>query len=248
MRGANRRRLVKMSPEFDVDRIGLIIFSDIKEDSQPLARSIVNNLNAVRTHYLEYIEALALRELCARQSTKEYEEWKIRSSSETFRESPPNVDGLWSKWEPLAVRAACMALRDYLFALEPLQRGFRNIEEWRERVDGKMLRDARRRFDEFFPNIERARHSVAHPEGYNQPNHGHAVKGTIELPDGSVLIKNASAATLKVMTGSHYMVTYKGQVISVNMSPEASRFLKENVFQIYKAFEPIVYQFSKGLF
>ena len=100
-------------------------------------------------------------------SEQYFKEHKLFNSSDfDYKNRPISLHESWSR---LAARNGALELRNYRKTLETIQSTSGKIDDIRNTIDLKILRNARKRFDKYFPDVDTLRHSVAHPEAYNDP-------------------------------------------------------------------------------
>jgi hypothetical protein len=79
-------------------------------------------------------------------------------------------DTVFPGWHEIAHEAAVLAARNYGKALEPTSRLAGSIPNWRDRIDYGLIKEARGEFQTRFPTVDPARHAVAHPEFFANPD------------------------------------------------------------------------------
>jgi len=91
------------------------------------------------------------------------------------------AEGLFSDWMGVAGRDGALTLNNYSVVLSRIRKLVGQIPTWLPQVDAQTLKRAATEFDRAFPFAQKLRHSVAHPEIYNNPNKKMGIDGPFEL-------------------------------------------------------------------
>lgn len=212
----------------------------IQESARENAENVAANLMDLRDQYLDFAHAYALRQHCVEAEANERKDRsRLRAEGHFLG---PNLS-VWPEWQKLAVNAACMALRNYLVALEPIKRKSGLVPEWAPLVDADAIKKARKAFDARFPKIRDVRNSVAHPEDFSRPNNRHFVSGEIPAPGGghpNFMISSGGNLSIKHgQVEDYFFTTFDGQPLEAEISFEAVKFLRDTTLSIFEAFSRV---------
>lgn len=132
------------------------------EDVALIVDSVRKNISELSGQCEIFAASLALRQFSEQQDEA------LRVAE---KDNPAFLQGdtLWRQWTFVAARAAGMAARNYVFALQSLQALPGTVSEWNGLIDVDRIKAARSEFNAAFPGIERVRHAIAHPEHHSNP-------------------------------------------------------------------------------
>jgi hypothetical protein len=170
----------------------------VPEEEMEIARAITSNLQALSTEATNIAAAVALFGLCAGKQER----------------------GLWQDWMRVAARDGAMSIRNFGEALAKVRGLIGKVSTWHSMVDTKALKSAETIFREKFPFAHNMRHSVAHPELYNDPSKKMGISGSLdELGIHAQDVTNLSIQGL--ITGVTFASTFKGSLVRYDVSAES---------------------------
>jgi hypothetical protein len=189
-----------LKPEFRVPIAPIIPVFDLPRDVKPAAQSLVDNLRDVHSNAESITAAIALYEVSNQQQERGW---------------------LFRQWMFLAGEAGAMEIRNYGKALAAVRKLVGQVPQWLGRVDAQALKESEADFKTYFPNADKLRHSVAHPEFYSDPSknmYGPPPPGMVNSEGGGHQI---------MMQGSIYnnqfTATFEGVTVSYPLTSETSR-------------------------
>jgi hypothetical protein len=113
-----------------------------------------------------------------------------------------------------------MSIRNFGEALAKVRGLIGRVSTWRSMVDTKTLKSAETTFKEKFPFAHKMRHSVAHPELYNDPFKKMGISGSMdELGIRASDVTNLSIQGL--ITGVTFASTFEGALVRYDVSAES---------------------------
>jgi hypothetical protein len=171
-------------------------------------RSVCEYLKALAASSLRYSEAVYATRICGALLIAR------RDEAEVLRNTA--VTG----WFGIAGEAAVLSARNYWKALEALDGLPGSIPAWLTAVDFAAFNAAKNDFKRRFPEVDRARHSIAHPEFYPNPDMG-------MMRDGQTVPNDRY---------NGFTAIFEGQLIRCEVTEEAAQFLAENAARVFAAF------------
>jgi hypothetical protein len=147
----------------------------------------------------------------------------VASRIEEMREAM--YDTVFPGWARIGGQAAVLSARNYWKALEALDGLPGSIPQWREAVDFGAFKEAKNAFGERFPEVDRARHSIAHPEFY--PN-----------PDMAMRPEGWQPPSLEDRYEG-WWAYFDGVLVRCEVTEAGARFMAENAAKVFAAFEAI---------
>ncbi|WP_236575110.1 hypothetical protein [Sphingobium sp. S6] len=176
----------------------MLLMHGVREEEKEIARAITSNLNALSTEANNIAAAVALFGLCAGKQER----------------------GLWQDWMRVAARDGAMSIRNFGEALAKIRGLIGKVPTWCSVVDTKALKSAETTFKETFPFAYKMRHSVAHPELYNDPSKKMGISGSMdELGIRANDVTNLSIQGL--ITGVTFASTFEGVLVRYDVSAES---------------------------
>lgn len=158
-----------------------------------------------------------------------------------FAQSQPNGDFgptfLMRRWQMLAARNGALALRNFCQNLAAARGIVGKVSFWKGRIDLKALKGIERDFRSQFPDIDKLRHAVAHPEFYADPSIN--MKGKpAEIPGFSFMgyMKVRDALGF----GGTYATTINGMTVHYQLSRENALFVRNLTLRSYAAVSQLV--------
>lgn len=154
---------------------------------------------------------------------------------------------VFSSWQLLASRDACMSIYHFGRARDGLHETLGSCLYIKDRLDRAALRNATKLFDAHFPHYVQMRHAIAHHEETKntlKAQQKHAFQdGETEIVPG-IKIKGESGGRI-MMTGNLFNRTFQmmweGTVLTCDMIPETGKNLAEvrdHYFSVFKAIRP----------
>jgi hypothetical protein len=205
-----------------------------------LQQSVQDDVNDLARWSEAFVAASALRRVCENQMLAPKDEAEIRWSDDLAAFYPAN---LWSQWSSMAVRSAGMAARNFGKALHKIVRNVESVPDWRGGVDRGSLKESSALFSANFSQIDRVRHSFAHPEYYSMPSKKMAAEikadderfGLFNLTPGATI----TMAAQTLMVGDNVYVTIDGDVATFELSEASASVLIAITNTVYNALEGI---------
>lgn len=144
---------------------------------------------------------------------------------QTAKHPPPSVSrAVASRWRFVACNECVLELYHLRSRLDKIQSiQLRKCPSLRPFIDISRLRSARKRLDEYFPDIEALRHATAH-KGENE------AYSEIHAPDGLFALTRLRDADI-------FSTPYQGQLRSLAITMESLQRMSEVVVEFIGAFE-----------
>lgn len=216
-----------MRPEFIPPDTIQLPFTDLPEDERELGLAFQENLNDLRRASSDLSYALALFQ---------FSDTQILESHKIERFLSPNA--VWHPWKFIAVKFGGLSIRNWGQALGAIQGLVGRVPTWAQQIDSTKFRELRREFDERFPNIDKLRHSIAHPEAYSNPQKNTSTSGTISIP-GAHFENVGSIQVQANLHNSTYTSTFEGTIVQYDLSSENAKRVVDMTSKAFRAVEQI---------
>jgi hypothetical protein len=140
------------------------------------------------------------------------------------RVNQPNL--VWPKWGTIAARSAVLAARNFGQSLQATSSVAKYFEKFRTKEQLQVYAECRRSFDEIFPNVDKVRHSIAHPEYY--PKTITNTETGKNFSSNGLIIEGCSRVQLQdVMIEGAFHCTFDGEYLSCPINTDAAILLVE---------------------
>lgn len=163
---------MQLPPELCAPRAPSLLDWGLPEEEKPLARALQSNIRDMSDSCSELSHALALFDVSSIELARAHQQ----EATVSIR------DHVWIPWQFMAARYGGLAIRNWGQALGAVQSLVGKIPTWLPEIDAFELREVRKQFEVRFPNIDKLRHSIAHPEFYSNANKDMSVEGEINAP------------------------------------------------------------------
>lgn len=124
-------------------------------------------------------------------------------------------------WQAIQVRSGAMSLRNFKVALEAVRGFAAKLPGNKYNIDRAALRDALKRFKVAFPNVEKVRHSVAHPELFSDPSVKMGTDKPLEFGEKSGTVSILGGSTRDSIINHQYTATINGVLVQYPVTGEA---------------------------
>lgn len=143
----------------------------------------------------------------------------------TAKNPPPSISRpVANRWRFVACNECALELYHLRARLEKIQSvKLRNCPSLRTWIDRSKLRSARKRLDEYFPDIEALRHATAH-KGENEAH------PEVHAPDGQYALSGFREP-------DRFSAPYQGQLRYLDITHESLKRITEVVTEFFGAFE-----------
>ena len=173
-------------------------------------------------------EAPAIKDLYAHLTGAQYSIEAWDAALLLYRTSlspPPSISRTVARrWRFIACHECVLELFHLRARLEKIQSvKLRACPSLRPLIDTSLLRSARKRLDEYFPDIEALRHAVAH-KGENE---AHA---EVHAPDGQYALTGFREA-------DRFSIPYQGRLRCLDITDQSLQRIIEVVTEYFAAFE-----------
>jgi hypothetical protein len=175
--------------------------------------SLESNIFSLQRHGEAFVAAVALFGFCQMQGGR----------------------NLFSDWAFLAARDGAMSIRNYLVDLNAARGLIGRIPTWTAQIDAIQLRKLERLFRKQFPFAEKMRHSVAHPEFYNDPTKKMGVEGTGEF-GGISMIDCSEIVVQSYIYNNSFHATFEGAAITYSLDDAAQASIVETTHRVLDCF------------
>jgi hypothetical protein len=137
----------------------------LSDELGSVAASFGNNLSRLRSATKTFVASVSLLYFCKGQ---------------------PRNTPLLTEWSFIAARSGGMALRNWIQLLDAARSLAGRIPAWMPHIDVRAMKKASNTFDKQFPNIDKLRHAIAHPEFYANPEKDMVSKEPLEIRGASI--------------------------------------------------------------
>jgi hypothetical protein len=217
-------KIMELPKDFWPPRAPSLQWRELDEKFHQTTLSLQDNLNSLEEHCREFATTLALRRIAAQEEQK--------------RESKHSINSLWHAWNILGAKAGGLAARNYVVALEAIQTLAGFAPQWRGQIAFIDIKKARADFEVTFPNIYLVRHSIAHPEHYNNPDKEWGTADNIYVA-GIQLTNNVRCTVESCLVLDHYSATIDGKLVSYEHSETNLLKLIEITNLVFTAFKKV---------
>eukprot|EP01012_Entosiphon_sulcatum_P067242 TRINITY_DN96848_c0_g1_i1.p1 TRINITY_DN96848_c0_g1~~TRINITY_DN96848_c0_g1_i1.p1 ORF type:complete len:258 (+),score=24.96 TRINITY_DN96848_c0_g1_i1:119-892(+) len=211
----------------------------LPEEFQEEARSLWLNLSQMKQHCLEFSSSVALADYTAENLDRARADYK---RSRKIEDPPfPEHECLWTQWNFAAGRSGGLALRNYVTALDAVQRLAGRVGPWRDVIDTGKIKESRKSFDRRFPGIHKIRHAIAHPEFFPNPEKEMAHKSDFEVKSGDfIAIKGDAGGSIQnAMIYGTFSTTFEGEMHTYDFNKDAAEFVVINMAQVFDSFDAV---------
>lgn len=216
-----------MIPKYrhDINKI-MVDISRIPQSEREATWINISSVNNLIGYVEDFGSALSLYEFC-----------KTLSSINTV-----NAD--YRKWRLIAGRDGVMSMYHFWMILSGTN--FRDCPTLSNFVDFCKLRDARKKFKQAFPDIEKVRHAVAHRAEIRQTlkkTTKNSFSGSISMPGININnVKNFSISDTFIENKLHW--TINGEIIKYEFSINTLNKLTEITCDYYVGFQDVIKKLS----
>ncbi len=126
-------------------------------------------------------------------------------------------------WRFMAARDCAMAIRNFGKALSALRASLALVPEWAGKVDKGTLKEVSKKFDKNWPDSDKMRHSIAHPEFYSNPSKSMSSESIFPISGGGIYeirggsISDDSMILKSAIHNDTYMATIDGQLVKCDV-------------------------------
>ena len=143
-------------------------------------------------------------------------------------------------WIFVPLRDGALAIRNYATALQALRRKIGTVSPWLNKIDTKSVKLAETEFLKTFPFAHKFRHAVAHPEHFYDSQKNTSITKATKIGENVFLNSEGSNVSVKQgLVGEKFFSTFGGEFIEYNANLESSKFVAQNIAQIFSAFEKV---------
>lgn len=140
---------------------------------------------------------------------------------------------LWQLWQGCGRRSAAMAAHDWNRAFSEFRARLRKDPAWWGRVDAQALKAIGSQFRTAFPDAERFRDSVAHPETYIGPRNAVGAEVGEDLLPFIEIGTDARVTVRNLMNDGVLTTTFDGKVYKCPITFEAAALISNLTRRIY---------------
>ncbi|WP_125469928.1 hypothetical protein [Caulobacter vibrioides] len=219
----DRMHKLRASPNFRLH--------ELPEEERDDAGSIRANIAEMHRRSTSFWSGRNLFQRCAEQSVFDY------ANQRTYHE-----------WQLCAARDCVMSIYHFGRIIEGIDISISKCPQLREIIDGKSKREARKRFERYFPSYITLRHAIAHSAERSNTlkdasRHGRLSSRKIELnPDVSVLV--GSEASMLLVHDNIYGTTFSsmwdGALVRCEINDQSGVWLDEITDAYWASFDKII--------
>lgn len=198
-------------PEYLPSETPILWASTLPADQKVAGESLISNISSISTHCRQLSAAVALFGFCVENDAK---------------------GKLFGDWMLIAARDGAMTIRNYGKALASIRSLIGLCVSWAERTDLARLKAAEKRFQLLFPFADKLRHSVAHPEFYNDASKGMGVKNPTGIP-GSTFSEDSTFISSNSLFNDEFVATFEGVVVKYSVSAVTAKCIAEITLEIF---------------
>lgn len=210
-----------------------------------------NNLSSLRDQTQKFIHALELFDFCQLEleNRREIADPPETSGTGQFKEiekyfAQVKIDiaaqSRFRSWSHIAAREAAMTLFEFHRCMAFATKNTENTQEFKQRIDNKIVDQAMKLFTNYFPDAKEIRHTASHRIdffGTPENTESHAIRGPLEIP-GVVKLANEGFVSLNsVIAGRTVTSTGFGKNLDFEFSEETVGRLAEITCLFYSAFK-----------
>lgn len=194
-------------------------------DEEGPARAFVDNLRDLEGCSRDFTHALALYDV----ATAERE--ALRAACRDRRQQGemvwPPENSAWTGFPTIVIRFGGVTIRNFGQALSAARGVIGRIPSWIDRIDRAALKDVEGRFREAFPNIDKVRHSISHPEFYADPTKKMGVDGDFDVGNIIQVRQSADVTIRGIYADRTFASTFDGLVVSYELNADNALLLVE---------------------
>jgi hypothetical protein len=204
-----------LSPELTPPYPPALSPSQLSDTERSLGEAITSNLSTIRSKNMSVGAAVALYELARSNSLK----------------------GLYFDWALMAGRDGALSLYDYGQALAKVRSLIGRVSSWFHRIDRNRLKQAEKEFDAAFPFSAQLRHSVAHPELYNNPEKrmGIGIQSDMDNADSEDGLMTINGSIIN----HSFSATFEGTLVQYALTSDTVRSLTQITQSAFEAFNVV---------
>jgi hypothetical protein len=132
----------------------------------------------------------------------------------------------------IASKYGALSIRNLGQALRAAQALIGRIPTWSDNIDRPAIKAARKDFEDQFPNIDKVRHSIAHPELYSAP---HKSMGTVVKSVPKAIKADSPIVVMSGMFERTYFATFEGAEVSYDLTADTALKLKDIIRRCFEA-------------
>jgi hypothetical protein len=153
---------------------------------------------------------------------------------------------LFGDWMRLAARDGAISIYSFGKALAQVRSLIGRVKSWHPIIDAEKLKSAESAFKKSFPFAEKMRHSVAHPEFYNNPDKKMGINGDFE----GLGIKAEGVENLvlqEMIENFTFAATFEGVLVKYDLTAETLNSVIGITEQAFDAFSALdVHSFRRS--
>lgn len=128
-----------------------------------------------------------------------------------------------------------MSIRNFGEALAKVRSLVGRVKSWLPLIDTQALKFAETAFNDKFPFAHKLRHSVAHPELYNDPTKKMGIDGDME--ELGINVSNVRDMTIKgLISGNTFASTFEGILVRYDLTEDTICTILRIIHQVFDAF------------
>lgn len=166
-------------------------------------------------------------------------------SAGQIKAAPKHRRELMRGWQFVAARDGVVTIYNFREAIKSVKQSLHECPHIKSRLSFQKIEDAEKRFNSYFPNAKRLRHSVGHAgeKASNSHQHRkHGYTGKIQLyPGKTVRVKKFIA--IDILNKRKYSNTWDGRLESYRISSQTLRRLISIRDEIWDVFEEMNLKF-----
>jgi hypothetical protein len=153
------------------------------------------------------------------------------------------ADDLFGDWMQIAARDCALSIHNFGTALAKVRSLIGKAKSWHPLINTEALKSAEMAFNEKFPFAHKMRHSVAHPEMYNDPTKKLGLNG--DLDDLGIKAEGGENLVIKsLISNSTFAATIDGILVRFDLTSET---LDVVISIVNKTFDAFSQPNSKGV-
>lgn len=190
----------------------------VPEGQKNDAAKFYHNLDELQKWSNDFACSLALYDMCEAQP---------------FGEQGPTF--LNMRWRFMAARNGGLALRNFSQCLSAARGVVGKVSFWRGKIDVQALKVIEAEFRSRFPEIDKLRHAIAHPEFYGNP----LIDMSGSPADMPGLSVGGNITVQDALAFRTYATTINGLTVSYQLSIENARLVLDFTQRAYTAVEQL---------
>lgn len=204
---------MQLDPRYEPPSAPDINVNSLSIEERIIGQSIYSNLASISSEATSIAAAVALFGVCQDRGGRD----------------------LFGDWMRLAARDGAMSIRNFGEALASVRSLIGRVKVWLPLIDTKALKAVETHFNEVFPFAHKLRHSVAHPEFYNDPTKKMGISG--DLDELGVKAENVGNLTIKAMiSDSTYASTFEGVLVRYDLTTTTIDAVSDLTHRTFNAF------------